>query len=97
MSEPTLTEIADRINVHLKRFEADRERNLYKWTDRKGVMHTASHFYFAWARRAGPRVQVVYVSYQGGTNLTRAAALKYLAWLDAGNYGTHYEAERSAP
>lgn len=84
----TLTEIGDRINRHLKRFEADPAINV------RDPEYRMSRFYVANAARAGRYVQVTYVTYLGGTNLTRDEAERYLAWLDAGNVGRHYEALR---
>ena len=77
----TLTEIAAKINAHLMRFEADKTIN----ANAKG-----QPYYHAGCCRAGSYVQVKYVSYQGETNISRADALAYLAWLDAGNVGKHY-------
>jgi hypothetical protein len=84
-----LTEIAEKINAHLKRFEADPEINIDKEPPR-GLRR----FFHAHAYRAGSRVGVVYISYQGASNLTRDEALKYLAMLDGGYVGRHYEAFR---
>ena len=39
---------------------------------------------------------MTYVSYQGEASLKKAEAEAYLAWLDAGNVGRHYEQQRSA-
>lgn len=93
---PTLTEIAERIDVHLRRLEADPEinkRRRYDKEKREWVEHPDgfSTYYYAGAHRSGPRVRVSYVSYQGSRTLTRNAAIEYLAWLDAGNVGTHDE------
>lgn len=46
------------------------------------------------AYQAGRYVGVCYISFQGASNLSKADAEKYLAWLDAGNVGRHYEALR---
>lgn len=96
-----LDEIAKRIAAHLRRFERDPEINrkrkydeaAKRWVDHQGGLGSYWH---ASAQRAGSRVAVVYVSYQGATNLTRGEALAYLAWLDAGNVGTHWSALRLA-
>ena len=89
----TNKEIAERISAHLKRFEADPAINVE--TSRgpntppgKGLRA----FFNARARVAGARVGVTYISYQNSTNLKKVEAEKYLAWLDAGNVGRHYEA-----
>lgn len=84
-----LQEIADRIRVHLKRFEADQEIN----ASRESHANTKP-YYSAFASVAGAYVYVQYISYQGGSNMRRADAEKYLAWLDAGNVGRHFEALR---
>ena len=74
----TLTEIAARIDAHLKRFEAV----------------PLARYYFARAYRAGKYVLVTYVTYRGHSSLTRSEALAYLAWLDSGKIGTHWESQR---
>jgi hypothetical protein len=84
--EPTLREIAQRIDAHLDRFEADPKINK--------VVHGMRSYYYAGARVAGRWVSVAYISFQGPSSLDRERALRYLAWLDAGNIGRHYEAER---
>lgn len=86
----TLEEIADRIDRHLKRIE--REHN-----EPRGTRGELSKYFLASAVRFGAYVHVTYVNYQGGTNLTRAEALHYLAALDRGFVGTHYEYFRQNP
>lgn len=83
--EPTLKEIARRINAHLKRFEADPEIN-------KVNSARASSYYNAGASARGGWVSITYVSYQGSTALRRDKAQQYLDWLDAGNVGRHVAA-----
>lgn len=85
----TLTQIAKRIDEHLDRFEAD-ITGVNKKCEKYGVYP----YYRASAYRAGNRVAVTYVSYQGSTTLKKDEALEYLAWLDAGNVGRHYEQQR---
>ncbi len=80
--QPKIAEIAERIAAHLLRME--------KTDPKRGSSRCAYYMPNAWA--AGPRVGVRYVSYQSTTNLTKADALEYLAWLDAGNEGSHYKA-----
>ncbi len=83
-----LTEIADRITAHLKRFERDPVINkLNKWD--------AKPYYNAHAWRGGAYVRIRYVSYRGTTSLRRAEAIAYLEWLDAGNVGRHFEFQRN--
>lgn len=86
-------EIAERINAHLKRLEADPELNAQRWyTNSKGERHSSGRpFYGAWARGGTKLVSITYVAYQGTTKLDADAAQAYLEWLDAGNAGTHYE------
>ena len=85
----TLTEIAKRINAHLKRFEADPVINKPEKT--RLYQSTIRPFFYAWARRSGRWVYVQYISYQGQSALTRIEAEKYLSWLDSGNVGKHWE------
>lgn len=88
--KPTLTQIADRIRAHLMRFEVNPAIN------EQHPISGARPYCWANAYRArrGRCVAVVYLSYQGETTLTRERAERYLAWLDAGNVGKHWECER---
>jgi hypothetical protein len=88
VSKIKLTEIAARINAHLKRFERDPTINAPS-----KVYHTKP-YYCARSWQAGTRVCVQYVSFQYTSKLKRDNALAYLAWLDAGGIGTHWQAER---
>lgn len=80
--------LAARINVHLRRFEADHKINTNTKPDRTGL----ARFYNAWCGASGSRIFTTYISYQGQSSLTRTEAQRYLAWLDAGNVGRHFEA-----
>jgi|SRR6267142_1185231 len=106
MSRPAkmllLRDIAARITAHLQHFERDPKINKNKhydqkqkaWVDdprRRGV----SDYYGAYAYARPRSVSVVYVSYQGSSQLKREQAEAYLAWLDAGNVGTHFKMERA--
>lgn len=86
----TVQEIGERIHRHLKRFEADPKINVDRSPGKTGL-----HDYYQ-ANAAGfrGRVGVVYIAYQGASHLSKADALKYLVWLDAGNVGRHFEAFR---
>lgn len=83
-----LAEIAARINAHLKRFEGDPEINVSTGSTK------TYRYYNAHAWVSGRWVRVVYVSYNRGSSLTKQQALDYLAWLDEGNVGRHFEALR---
>lgn len=85
---PTLTEIADEIDIYLKKLQKDPVFNVL---DEK---YGTRRLWGAWAARRGNRVSIMYVAYQGASTLDRAEALKYLAWLDAGNKGEHWMALR---
>lgn len=91
---PTMKELAKRINAHLKAHEADDDWNKYEYVDRKGRLSRLSKLYSANATAAGRWVYVVYVSYQGRSHLSRDEAERYLAWLDEGNRGQHFQALR---
>lgn len=78
-----LTEIANRISVHLARFEADKKINK--------LTNGTSPYYHSHAYRGGKFVCVRYVLYQCTSSLTREQALAYLAWLDDGNVGKHFK------
>lgn len=83
-----LDEIAAKIAAHLKRWEKDPEINKRK---ESGL----TPYYHPWAMRAGSKVGITYVSFQGQSYLSKAEAAAYLAWIEAGNVGTHYERERA--
>jgi len=84
---PKLGEIAERIAAHLARFEADPVVNA-------NVPPDTQPFSSPIARVNGRCVDVFYQwSYRQST-LTKAQALGYLAWLDAGGVGRHWEWER---
>ncbi len=99
--EPTTKEIAARITKHLHRFETDPVINAKRAynKDAKRWEHTTDGtgvglYYRACAMHAhGQKVAITYVTYQGSQKLTREEALAYLAWLDAGNIGTHRMAQ----
>lgn len=86
MREPRLEVIAARINAHLQRFEADKEINAIPPDRRLGIPPYCRPSAVA----SGRFVYVCYVSFQGQVHLNRIDANRYLAWLDAGNVGTHY-------
>jgi hypothetical protein len=91
LSKPvTLTELAHQICTHLTRFESDPKINVDTAKNGTGLRC----YYHAGAIASGNRVGVTYVSYQGMTFLRRAEAAAYLAWLVAGNVGTHWQMKR---
>lgn len=77
----TLEELAERINAHLQKFPRDRF---------PGARAAASLTGLGW----GERVRVVYDNRDRSHPLTKDEAQRYLAWLDAGNVGTHFDMER---
>jgi len=85
-----LKEIAGKIHQHLKRFEADATINAA--IKRGGGSLSLSPYYQAGSYATGKYVGVWYVSFHGTSYLTKQEAIRYLAWLDAGNVGRHYEA-----
>jgi hypothetical protein len=89
MSEKlTLTEIAKRIDRHLSRFERTPALNPPDPT------YGTQLYCAAGAYRGGRYVMVQYDAYQGQTALLRNRAEAYLAWLDAGNVGTHWKMQQ---
>ncbi len=88
MKTPKLKEIAERIEKHLAAFERNPVIN-----KREGE-RTIKPYYCARAFVAGARVNVIYVTFQGGANLKKAEALAYLEWLDKGNVGKHFDQQR---
>lgn len=86
MPELKLNEIAERIYVHLKRFENDPEINTVD-------PEYETRPYFSVSCWPGEKwVEVRYINYQHASNLTKKDALIYLEWLDAGNVGLHHKA-----
>lgn len=81
-----LSDIAERIQKHLTRFEKDPAIN-------KGDKF-GSLYYCARAMARGSRIFVTYISYHGSASLSRDEALEYLAWLDAGNVGKLWEMQK---
>lgn len=81
-----LADIASAIAAHLKRMEED---PVFNAPDPK---YRVRSYWSTGANRAGAKIAIRYVSYQGNVMLTRAEATAYLDWLDAGNRGRHYEA-----
>lgn len=79
----TTTEIAAKLNEHLKRWADDENPNLV--TSRR-------RFWRPGAYRAGAYVRVTYISYQGETSLRKHEAAQYLEWIEEGNVGKHWQA-----
>ena len=75
----TTIEIAQRIDAYLRRFEKDDNTKIY---------------YGPLAYASGGWVIISYVRYHPRTSLRKQDAERYLAWLDAGNTGRHFEAFR---
>ncbi len=86
MKEATVKELAEQINAHLKRFEADPVINIGSGTMK------LRRFFNAGAYAAGRWVKLWYISYQGHSTLTKQQAADYLVSLDAGYIGTHFRA-----
>lgn len=87
MPEVKLKDLAERIAAHLKRFEAD--PLLSRRKDKK-----TARFWSTSCVVNGRFVSVSYISYQGSSNMSKAEAQAYLAKLDAGYVGRHFEALR---
>jgi hypothetical protein len=81
-----LSEIADRICAHLKRFEADPIINKPKEANKMSL----TPYYNVSAWDTSKTVYVRYVSFQGEHSLSKKDAEKYLAWLDSGKVGKHW-------
>lgn len=79
------TEIAQRIDAHLKRFEADPAINSLS-------IYGSRLYYRARAWASGGWVCIRYISFHDSDSLRKAAAERYLAWLDAGKVGSHFKA-----
>lgn len=93
MSLPTLdtakvklSDVAERISAHLKRFEKNPAINV--------PTNKLTPYWNSMACASGPRVFITYVSYQGSSSLKKGDAIKYLQKLDGGYVGKHYGALR---
>lgn len=86
VSNAKLKEVADRINEYLKRFAEDPTINVRPTPNMTPPYHRPLCVYWG-----GARVRLKYVSYHGEFNLTKAEAVAYLQWLDAGNVGKHFQ------
>lgn len=84
-----IAEIARRLCAHLKRLEAEDEKQ-------QGSIGSHRAYWRTSAGTSGNRVWVVYISYQGSTTLKKAEAITYLRWLDEGNKGRHFECLKAA-
>ena len=82
----TLQQIANGINSHLVRFEADPTINT--------LLGGCKRYFHAYAYASGRYVGVCYVSYQGTTWLSKADATAYLAALEDGHVGTHRQVQK---
>jgi hypothetical protein len=94
--------IAQKIDAHLRRIECDPTLNPGQRLDkdrREWVLDpTGPRPYYRARAAVGKRhrVRVIYVSYQAGSYMSIEEAERYLAWLDVGNVGRHFEALREA-
>lgn len=85
-----LAEIAERISAHLHRFEADPIINA-PINARPDEPYSGHHpYYHPYAVSNGRTIHIAYVTYQGRSILSKAQAITYLEWLDAGNVGRHH-------
>lgn len=87
MADLKLTEIARRIDAHLKRFAADPKINAQRRPQRQP-------YFFPSASVAGGRLRVAYDCLHVARTLTRDEGAAYLAWLDAGGVGQHIDQQR---
>ena len=78
------TEVAQRIDAHLKRFEADPVINFAR--------SVAKPYDRAFAHVSGGWVRIRYAFYWDTHSLCKADAERYLVWLDAGGVGRYFEA-----
>ena len=89
---PTLAVLATRIGVHLERMERDPMINA-------ALDIGTSKLHPFWRAHVEARGNRIFVQYQdlpfrSESSITREKAEKYLAWLDAGNNGKHWEVLR---
>jgi hypothetical protein len=93
MTAKQLRQLSERIDTHLKRFEADPVINEAK--ERPGMKGMKLPRYFhAQAYATRQYVYVTYIEFQGQSKLTPDDAAAYLDKLDAGFVGRHQDALR---
>lgn len=85
-----LDEIAQRISVHLRRFEVDDKINA------RHSKYKTTPYYKASAFKYGRYVKIRYILYQSGSSISKDDAIKYLEWLDAGGVGKHFSMDNTA-
>lgn len=87
MTNPLTTkQIASRIDAFLKGFEKDSNINICRdgaWD--YFMPNVQSRGRWVWVEYAPPTISA----------LSKPSAIRYLAWLEAGNIGTHRDAQRS--
>ena len=81
-----LKKIAARIDAHLHKREKEPAINTVT-----SSIYPVRRFFQTNAYASGNRVYIIYRAYQGFRSLTKAEAMAYLAWIEAGNVGEHYE------
>lgn len=90
-------ELGQKIDRHLKRIERDPKLNPGRRFDKEKDAWIPDEmgvrdYYGANAHGDRHRVRISYITYQAASFLPIEDAEKYLAWLDAGNVGSHHEA-----
>ena len=91
---PKLAEIAERIAAHLRRFADDATINATRYYDDPRVTSNRSMvlvYYYEPRHKPGAGR---YFDAKPSARMKKAQALGYLAWLDAGGVGRHWEWER---
>jgi hypothetical protein len=83
----TMAELAAAINAYILEMQTADEAT-------KPTGFGAAKFYHGGARAVGAYVAICYISYQNTSNVPRADAEYYLAWLDIGKRGKHWVALR---
>jgi hypothetical protein len=86
LSKMNCRQIADQIDIFLKKFEKDPMINI------RDKEYGTSDYYTPIAFGT-TKVNIRYVSYQSTWKLSKEEGLKYLKWLREGNVGTHYDME----
>lgn len=90
----TTKEIAEKIDAHLKRFEKDPKINA-PYSPVGNPKTRLLYYWHAGARGCGRWISICYVAYQSRSSISKMDGERYLAWLDAGNVGRHFEALRA--
>lgn len=91
IDDMTPSDLAREINRHLRAFEKDQKQNPINEKYGTRLLYNSGA---TTGGRGNSQVRIVYVSYQGSTNIDEGLAREYLKALRKGKFITHYELKR---